>query len=312
MIDVIKIAQDVFKTERESLETLENKLDDNFVNSVVAIANSNGKVVIVGMGKSGLIGRKISATLSSTGTPSIFLHPAEAYHGDLGVIEKRDIIILISYSGETDEIIKLLPFFEWNKNITIGISGNPKSTLAKYCKYHLYVGVEREACPLQLAPTSSTTATLVMGDALSVALMELRGFQAENFARFHPGGSLGKRLLTRVGDLMRRDKLPILKIETEIDEVIHTISRGKLGLAIIIENEEIWGIITDGDIRRAMENHRDNFFNLKAKDIATREPKIISPDLKIIEAEQIFKEYKINSLIVANDKKLVGVLQIYL
>ncbi len=311
MIDVLKIAKTVFRIERESLENLENKLDNNFVLSVDAIFNTKGKVVVIGMGKSGIIGRKISATFSSTGTPSIFLHPAEAYHGDLGVIEHHDIVILISYSGETDEIIRLLSFLEWNKNITIGISGNHNSTLAKYCNFHLFVGVEREACPLQLAPTSSTTVSLVMGDALAVALMKLRNFKAENFAVFHPGGSLGRKLLTYASDLMQKDNLPIINIETSIDEVIHTISSGKLGLAVIINNEQIWGIITDGDIRRTMEQHKSNFFNLKAKDIATRNPKIITPDLKIIEAEKLFHESKINSLLVGINKKLLGVLQIY-
>ena len=313
MIDILNIAKDVFKIEREQIEIIENELDENFILSVQAMNNTNGKVVIIGMGKSGLIGRKISATLSSTGTASIFLHPAEAYHGDLGAIEKkRDIALLISYSGETDEVIKLLPFLEWNENIIISMTGNKNSTLARYSKYHLFIGVKQEACPLQLAPTSSTTVSLIMGDALAVALMKLKNFQAENFARFHPGGSLGRRLITKVGDLMRKDNLPIIKIDSPIDEVIHVISQGKLGLAVILDTENnIFGIITDGDIRRAMENHRESFFNLKAENIATRQPKIISADTKIIEAENIFNKSKINSLLVGQDKKLVGILQIY-
>jgi len=189
------IAKRVFDIEIESLQQVACSIDDEFARVVDAILKSTGKLVVIGIGKSGLIGKKIAATLASTGTPSFFLHPGEAFHGDLGMVGPNDIVLLISYSGETDEVLKLIPYLKWNKNVMIGITGNPISTVAKNCSYHLNIKVEREACPLELAPTSSTTAALVMGDALAIALMESRNFQQHDFARFHPGGSLGRKLL---------------------------------------------------------------------------------------------------------------------
>jgi arabinose-5-phosphate isomerase len=262
------------------------------------------------MGKSGLIGKKISATFSSTGTPSIFLHPAEGFHGDLGVVESHDTAILISNSGETEEVIRVLPYLKENGNRTIAFSGKGNSTLSKNCDIYLDISVSKEACPLQLAPTSSTTATLVIGDALAVALMEIRGFQEENFARFHPGGSLGKRLLLKVSDVMSSDNLPICEKSSSIKSVIETISKSRFGLVVVLEEKSIFGVITDGDIRRAMENSEEKFFSLSAYQVANRNPKTISPKAKLSEAEEFMLEKKINSLLVV-EEELIGIIQIY-
>jgi arabinose-5-phosphate isomerase len=249
--------------------------------------------------------------MASTGTPSFFLHPAEAYHGDLGMIEEDDIVLLISNSGETDEILKLIPFLKFQKSIIIGMSGNPNSTLAKNCSYHLNIHIKKEACPLQLAPTSSTTATLVMGDAMAVALMRLRDFKDSDFAQFHPGGSLGRRLLTKIEDVMHSKSLPIVNRDTDIKEIISTVSEKKLGLVIVQENNKIVGIITDGDIRRAMESMEEKFFTLKAKDLMSINPKTIDPKAKLMEAQTMMAKYKVNSLLVSKSDTLIGVVQIY-
>ena len=241
-----------------------------------------------------------------------YKHPGEAYHGDLGMIEENDIVLLISNSGETDEVLKLIPFLKHQKNCTISMSGNDDSTLAKNTNYHLDIAVDKEACPLFLAPTSSTTATLVMGDALAVTLMKLRDFKEENFAKFHPGGSLGRRLLTTVGDVMKKKNLPIISSQATIKEVIQRISEGKLGLVVIIDNNKIIGIITDGDIRRTMESREKDFFNLKAEDLMSNHPKLIYESDKLISASTIMSQHKINSLLVVNESNdLVGVVQVY-
>jgi len=311
-MNIKNIAQKVFDIEAKEIKNLSNLLDDNFTKAIYSILNSKGKVIISGMGKSGIIGKKISATLASTGTPSFFLHPAEAYHGDLGMIESSDIVVLISNSGETDEILKLIPFLKSQKNIIISMSGNPNSTLAQNTNFNLNIYVEKEACPLQLAPTSSTTATLVMGDAIAITLMKLRDFKDENFAKFHPGGSLGRRLITTVETLMKKDNLPICSPKTSIKDIIHKITDGKCGLVVVIKNKTINGIITDGDIRRAMEQKESKFFNLKAKNIMSRNPQTIYKNEKLIEADKIMKKYKINSLIVVNkSNKLIGIIQMY-
>ncbi len=227
------IAKRVFDIEIESLQQVAGLLDDTFTAVVQAILASKGKVIVIGIGKSGLIGKKIAATLSSTGTPSFFLHPGDAFHGDLGIVGEKDPVILISYSGETDEVLKVIPFLKWNKNLIISLTGNPNSTIAKNSDHHLNINITREACPLALAPTSSTTAALVMGDALAIALMETRQFQEEDFARFHPGGSLGRKLLTRVKDLMRVDNLPFIGIDASFTDVLLRMSEGKLGMVIV-------------------------------------------------------------------------------
>ncbi|HIC09961.1 MAG TPA: KpsF/GutQ family sugar-phosphate isomerase [Campylobacterales bacterium] len=308
---MLNLAKNVFQIEAFEISNIAKKLSSDFEETIRAILKSSGKVVVTGIGKSGIIGKKISATLSSTGTPSFFLHPAEAYHGDLGMVERDDIVLLISNSGETDEVLRILPFFKSQGNITIAITGNPQSTLAKNSDYHLDIGVSQEACPLQLAPTSSTTATLVMGDALAVVLMQLRNFQPKDFAQFHPGGNLGKRLVTKVGDVMRKENLPICNPDTDMKSVIHKVTAGKLGLVIVMKQDTIVGIITDGDLRRAMERSEDQFFKLRAKDIMTTNPKVIDKDSKLVEANRIMEENKINSLLVVNRNRLVGVIQLY-
>ena len=310
-MSIKNIAKEVFEVEAEAILNLSNQLDSNFEEAVKAILNSSGKLIISGMGKSGIIGKKISATMASTGTPSFFIHPAEAYHGDLGMIEPNDMVLLISNSGETDEILKLIPFFKAQKNITIAMSGNQDSTLAKNSTYHLNISVEKEACPLQLAPTSSTTATLVMGDALAIALMNQRGFEDRDFAQFHPGGSLGRRLLTGVEDVMKSDNLPIVSPSSTIKEVIRVISTARLGLVVVIEKSEIVGVITDGDIRRAMEESEESFFSLLASDLMSKNPKTVDVKEKLTKAQVLMTKLKVNSLLVVEKAQFVGVVQIY-
>jgi arabinose-5-phosphate isomerase len=307
----IQRAKEVFKIEAQAVNNLSLNLDHNFEQAVEEILSLNGKLIVSGMGKSGIIGSKIAATLASTGTPSFFLHPAEAYHGDLGMIEQDDMVLLISNSGETDEILKLIPFLKEQGNKTVSMSANPNSTLAKNTHYYLNISVEEEACPLQLAPTSSTTATLAMGDALAVVVMEKRGFQASDFALFHPGGSLGRRLLTKVKDVMKSEKLPILEKQSSITDVIEKISSARLGLVVIMEGETVQGIITDGDIRRAMESSQEGFFKLSAFDLMTKNPKYIDSNEKLAVAQQRMTEEKVNSLLVIENDILVGIVQIY-
>ena len=311
-MEIKKLAQEVFEIEAKEIANLSNRLTEDFEKAIKAILESSGKLIVSGMGKSGIIGKKIAATLASTGTPSFFLHPGEAYHGDLGMIEENDVVLLISNSGETDEVLKLIPFLKHQKNCTISMSGNDHSTLAKNTNYHLNIAVEKEACPLLLAPTSSTTATLVMGDAIAVTLMKLRNFKEENFAKFHPGGSLGRRLLTTVGDVMKKDKLPMTNSEATIKEVIQKITEGKLGLVVILDKNQIKGIITDGDIRRTMESREKEFFGLNAKDLMSSHPKSIQENDKLISASNLMSENKINSLLVVNETNdFVGVVQMY-
>ncbi|MFI3323445.1 MAG: KpsF/GutQ family sugar-phosphate isomerase [Rikenellaceae bacterium] len=313
MIDTLSLARSTIQTEIEALQALESNLDSQFTKAVEVILASRGKVIFTGMGKSGLISKKIAATLASTGTPSFFLHPAEAFHGDLGMISKEDVILAASYSGESDEVLKIVPFIHSNGNTLISMTGNPNSTLAKNSDIHLSIAVDHEACILNLAPTSSTTAQLVMGDALAVALMKIREFTSLDFARLHPGGSLGRRLLLNVGNVMRSSDLPIASPHCSAKDMIHLMSRGGLGqLVICDELQEVVGIITDGDIRRAMESREADFFKISAADIATRNPITISADEKLITAEKIMTKHKINSLLITDSARhLQGIIQIY-
>lgn len=309
---ILELARRAIRTERESLANLEQSLGDSFAEAVQRILSSEGKCIVTGMGKSGLVGRKIAATLASTGTPSFFLHPGEAFHGDLGMISKEDVVLALSYSGETDEVLKIVPFIQANGNTLIAMTGNEDSTLARHADIHLNVHVESEACILQLAPTSSTTAQLAMGDALAVALMELRGFSSVDFARLHPGGSLGRRLLMTVGQAMRDHDLPIVTPDCSAVEMIHAISKGGLGLIVLMDAGTIRGIVTDGDVRRAMERLKEQFFSIRAMDIATTHPKTIRPEAKLIEAERQMARYKVTSLLVVDEaESLQGVIQIY-
>ena len=309
---VLDVARKAIHTEALALKHLEASLGEAFVRAVEIILASKGKVIVTGMGKSGHVGCKIAATLASTGTPSFFLHPAEAFHGDLGMISKDDVVLALSYSGETDEVLKLVPFVHDNGNRLIAMTGNAESSLSKNADVHLDVAVKQEACILQLAPTSSTTAQIALGDALAVALMKAREFTSVDFARLHPGGSLGRRLLMKVGNVMRREDLPVVGPDCSALDMIHTVSRGGLGLIVICDEGKILGIVTDGDIRRAMESLQAEFFNIKAMDIATKRPKSISPDEKLIAAEKLMTRHKVNSLLVVDDlEKLVGIIQIY-
>ncbi len=294
------------QTEAEAVQGLIANLTDDFEGAVKAILASEGKVVVTGMGKSGIIGKKIAATLASTGTPSFYLHPGEAYHGDLGMIEPRDVVLAIANSGQTDEILKLIPFLEHNGNVVIAMTGNPESTLARHAHYHLNIHVQHEACPLNLAPTSSTTATLVMGDALGVALLTERNFQAEDYAVFHPGGSLGRRLLTRVRDVMRHDNLPLVSPETPLGEVIIAISDARLGIAAVVEQGRLVGVITDGDVRRAMAKYKADFFNIRASEVMSRSPKTILASERIVKAEEMMRDNKIHSIVVLDEAGAVA------
>jgi arabinose-5-phosphate isomerase len=306
------IAKKVFAIEIESLQHVADLIDDEFTKVVQAILDSNGKLIVAGIGKSGLIGKKIAATLSSTGTPGFFLHPGEAFHGDLGMVGIGDIILLVSYSGETDEVLKIIPFLKWNKNKIISITGNPGSTIAKHSDYHLNINITREACPLALAPTSSTTAALVMGDALAVALMESRQFQHEDFARFHPGGTLGHKLLAKVKDFMRADNLPFITINASFTELLLRMSEGRIGMVIVGNAGYVEGVITDGDLRRALVRNPD-ISTLTIPEMMSKNPVIIDGEEFISNAEEIMKDKKITTILVGFIKKrcITGVYQIY-
>ena len=309
---ILDVATDVLQPEADALLRIKRDLGDEFVRAVESILECNGKVIMTGMGKSGLVAKKIAATLASTGTPSFYMHPGEAFHGDLGMISKGDIVIALSYSGETDEVLKIVPFIHDNGNTLISMTGNSNSSLAKNSDIHLDVRVEREACILHLAPTTSTTAQLAMGDALACSLMKVRNFTSMDYARLHPGGSLGRRLLMTVGNVMHRTDLPIVDENCSATEMIQRISQGGLGLIVICRDNEILGIVTDGDVRRAMESKQAEFFNIRPMDIASTSPKMIHPEEKLIEAEKMMTHHKINSLLVVdNSKHLVGVIQIY-
>ena len=300
------------KDEAEALMGLIPQIDDNFDNAVELIFRCHGKVIVTGVGKSGHIGAKIAATLSSTGTPSFFINPLDVFLGDLGVMTKDDVVLAISNSGQTDELLRFIPMVLHMEIPIVGMSGNPASLLAKYSTYHINVSVSKEACPLNLAPTSSTTATLAMGDALAVALMEKRNFRPQDFAQFHPGGELGKRLLTTAGDVMRTEEMPLITPEMHLGEAIILVSKGKLGLGIAQRNGEIAGLITDGDIRRAMEKWKAQFFDKTVADIMTTRPKTVLTDTKISEVQGIMNRYKVHSVLVTDGHNhLLGVVDHY-
>ena len=300
------------KDEAEALLDMIPKMDDQFDKVVDLMLNCKGKVIVTGVGKSGHIGAKIAATLASTGTPSFFINPLDVYHGDLGVMTHDDVVLAISNSGLTDELLRFIPMVLHMEIPIIGMSGNPASLLAKYSTYHLNVGVKKEACPLNLAPTSSTTAALAMGDALAIALMQKRNFRPQDFAHFHPGGELGKRLLTTAQDVMRSDDMPILSPETRLGEAIMIVSEGKLGLGVAEVDGTIAGLITDGDIRRAIERWKADFFNHTVSDIMTRTPKTVELNTKITEIQRIMQQYKIHSvLVISKDNRLLGVVDHY-
>ena len=301
-----------FKDEAEAVLGLVSQLDDSFDKAVKLMYECKGKIIVTGVGKSGHIGAKIAATLSSTGTPSFFINPLDVFHGDLVVMTSDDVVLAISHSGQTDELLRFIPMVLQMQIPIIGMSGNPQSLLAKYSTCHLNVYVEKEACPMNLAPTSSTMAQLAMGDALAIALIEKRDFQPRDFAQFHPGGELGKRLLTTAQDVMFKDDLPVLPPEMHLGEAIILVSKGKLGLGIAEVDDKIVGLITDGDIRRAMEKWQAEFFNRTVSDIMTRTPKTVRPETKITEIQRIMNKYKVHSVLVIDEENhLLGVVDHY-
>ena len=303
-----EIAIKCFQDEAQAVLNLIPQLDDNFDKAVDVIYTCKGKVIITGVGKSGHVGAKMAATLSSTGTPAFFINPLDVFHGDLGVITPDDVVIAISNSGQTDELLRFIPYLLEHNIPLIGISGNSDSLLAKYSYSHITVAVKQEACPLNLAPTSSTTATLAMGDALACALIEVRKFKAKDFAQFHPGGTLGKRLLATARDVMRSNDLPIIPPSMKLGEAIIHVSKGKLGLCVVEVDGKVVGLITDGDVRRAMESLQDKFFNVPVSDVMTKLPKCVSPETKIARIQAIMHKNKIHTvLVVDEDMHLLGV-----
>ena len=311
MQDAITAARQMGEIYKTAIDRFIAGLDDNFSRAVDMMMQTSNHVIVCGMGKSGLFGRKISSTFASTGTPSIFLHPAEAIHGDLGKVRMGDTIILISNSGETEEIIRLLPPLSRLNSKIIAMTGDASSTLARHADVVLDIAVDREACPLNLAPTTSGLTTLVMGDALAIALMEKRGFQPEDFAATHPGGSLGRRLLSKVSDHMVVEDLPFVAADAPMQDVIMTMTKGRLGLALVGDAEHLLGIITDGDLRRVLMDH-DQIMDLSAQDAMTANPLTIKPTASMGEAEDRMQEARIQCLIVAEDNgHVVGVVQIF-
>lgn len=308
MMNVKEIAIKCFRDEAQAILGLIPLLDENFEKTVDLIYHCTGKIIITGVGKSGHIGAKMAATLSSTGTPAFFINPLDVFHGDLGVITKDDVVVAISNSGQTDELLRFVPYLMEHNIPLVGISGNPDSLLGKYSTCHLNSMVVREACPLNLAPTSSTTATLAMGDALACALIEVRQFKAKDFAQFHPGGSLGKRLLTMARDVMQSNDLPVIPIDMKLSQAIIQVSKGKLGLCVVEVNGKIAGLITDGDVRRAMESLQDKFFSIPVGQVMTKTPKCVSPMTKIDEIQGIMHKNKIHTVLVVDEEKhLLGV-----
>ncbi|MCG3682466.1 KpsF/GutQ family sugar-phosphate isomerase [Aliarcobacter butzleri] len=308
-----EIVRDVLLTEAKELEKTANKISFDIEKAIDLIVNSKGKLIVTGVGKSGLVGAKIAATLASTGTSSFFLHPTEAMHGDLGMIGKDDIVLGISYSGESEELIQILPHLKRLNIPLIAMAKSENSTLAKYADVFINIAVDKEACPLDTAPTSSTTLTMAMGDALAVCLMKKRDFRKEDFASFHPGGSLGKKLFVKVDDLLKKDNLPTVSRETKLKDAIIIMSEGRLGNVIIVdENRTVFGVLSDGDLRRALMN--ENFsINCNVEDIATLNPKTLkNKDLLASDALQIIENYKIQLLIVTDENnKLIGLLHIH-
>jgi arabinose-5-phosphate isomerase len=299
---LLRRAKDVLEIEARGITSIIDRLDDNFARAIELLHGCRGKVVVTGIGKSGLIGRKISATLASTGTPSFFLHSGDAVHGDIGMVMKGDVILAVSNSGDTEEILKLLPHFKLHEFKLIVMTGKPDSRLAQAGDVVLDVGVAEEACPLGLAPTASTTAALAVGDALAVVLLEKKGFKEEDFAIRHPGGILGRKLLLRVEDLMLRgDQLPLVGEETQMKEALFEITSKRLGVTGVVDGHgSLVGVITDGDLRRGLESKGD-IFKLKAKDMMTRHPKTVAAQTLAAEAVAVMEQYPITSLFVLED-----------
>ncbi len=310
--EIIRNGKKVIEVEAKVINELFNSIDENFADAVNCMYSCKGRIVITGMGKSGLIARKIVATLNSTGTPALYMHPTDAMHGDLGMVRGEDVVIALSKSGATDELVSLLPMFKRLKTPTIGIFSDKESPLAKEVDILLFVNIQEEACPFDLAPTASTTAYLVLGDALSVALLKKREFTETDFANLHPGGSLGKRLSLRVSEIMKKgNEVPVVNEDTSLKDSILEITSKRLGVtAVVSGNGKLSGIITDGDLRRLLERTLD-IKNMTAKDIMTIKPKTISPEILASLALQMMENYKITSLIVAKAEIPVGILHLH-
>ena len=308
--NILEIARKTIESESKSIAKLADLLTDDFLKAVEIIFNSKGRLVITGIGKSAIIAQKIVATMNSTGTPSLFLHASEAIHGDLGMVQPEDVVICISKSGNSPEIKVLVPILKHFGNSLIAITGNTTSFLAKGADFILDTTIENESCPNNLAPTNSTTAQLVMGDALAVCLMELSDFKAQDFAKYHPGGALGKKLLLRVGDMLDQSHKPKVTPETNIKKVIFEISEKRLGVTAVIENNKVIGIITDGDIRR-MLNNNDTFAHLTAIDIMTKNPKTIQLSSMVTDALNILEDFSITQLIVTDQEQYKGILHLH-
>ncbi|MBQ6790643.1 MAG: KpsF/GutQ family sugar-phosphate isomerase [Paludibacteraceae bacterium] len=302
---VVEIGKQCLRDEAEAILAMLDHVDEHFEKAVDLICNCKGKVIVTGVGKSGHIGSKIAATLASTGTPAFFLNPLDAYHGDLGMLSEDDIVLAISYSGATEELLRFLPLIQAKKIRIIGISGNDESLLARCSDIHLNVAVAHEADPLNLIPTASTTATLALGDALACALVEAKHFQPTDFAKLHPGGDLGRKLLAKVEDVMFTENLPFVGPEMPLSEAIEIVTKGTLGIGIVVENEALVGIITDGDIRRAMMRLGQDFFATKVSAIMSKNPKTISCHAKIVEAGEKMNHHSIHTLIVLDDASRV-------
>lgn len=307
---ILAIAKKTFEMEGDAIHHLAHHLDENFSDAVNRILESTGRVVISGIGKSAIIASKIVSTLNSTGTPASFMHAADAIHGDLGTIQENDVVICISKSGSTPEIKMLVPLIKKGKNTLIGMTGTMDSYLAKQSDFVLNTHVEQEACPNNLAPTTSTTAQLVMGDALAICLLELRGFSSRDFAKYHPGGSLGKKLYLRVADIVTTNMKPVVDIDTTLKNVIVEISEKMLGVSAVMQNDKLIGIITDGDIRR-MLNRYDNISGLTARDILTSNPKTIGSDVLAVKALEIMQKKGISQLLVVDGENYVGVVHLH-
>ena len=309
---IIDIAKDVIQTEADSVLKLKDRIDQNFDEVCQILKNCMGKVILIGMGKSGHIAKKISSTLASTGTPSFYIHPAEAGHGDLGMISHDDVVIMISYSGESDEIISLLPGIKRMNVPIISMTGNANSLIASSSDFHLDISVDNEACPNNLAPTSSTTATLVMGDAIAVSLMSLNNFTSDDFAMSHPSGSLGRRLLTLVSSIMKSgEDIPKVTKEMLLIDSLLVMSEKALGMVLIAENEKLMGIFTDGDLRRALESNVD-FQKLTIQDVMTKDCKSIEPQEPALIAMQLMEKYSLNSLpVVDSENRIVGAINMH-
>ena len=308
--NILEIVKNTIVSESKSIAKLADLLTDDFVKATEIIFNSEGRLVVTGIGKSAIIAQKIVATMNSTGTPSLFLHASEAIHGDLGMVQPEDVVVCISKSGNSPEIKVLVPILKHFGNTLIAITGNTSSFLAKGADFILDTTVDSESCPNNLAPTNSTSAQLVMGDALAVCLMELREFNPQDFAKYHPGGALGKKLLLRVGDMLDQSHKPEVAPETNIKKVIFEISEKRLGVTAVIENNKVIGIITDGDIRR-MLNNNDTFAHLTAKDIMTKNPKMIQLSAMVTDALNILEDFSITQLVVLENEEYKGVLHLH-